>query len=154
MFCEQYKPRILLLSETCITNEISNCEINVEGYKIYRCDSDSRHTGGLVIYAKSDINLQVISNCKKSLSWFLAFKILKGFTKGIYGLVYKSPRVIPAEFSTPSGRPPQILNILYGFERSIPRLTSGVLTRFDTIACSEKSPCQVNRIGDFLIFFC
>jgi hypothetical protein len=61
--------------------------------------------------------------------------------------------VIPAEISTPSGRPPQILNILYGFERSIPRLTFGVLTRFDTIACSEKSPCGVGRVGDFLNFF-
>jgi hypothetical protein len=28
------------------------------------------------------------------------------------------------------------------------------LTRFDTIACSEKSPYEVGRVGDFFNFFC
>jgi hypothetical protein len=61
--------------------------------------------------------------------------------------------VTPTEIRTPSGRPPQILNVIYGFESTIPRLTFGVLTRFYTLASSEKSPCQVGQVGVFLNFF-
>jgi hypothetical protein len=40
-----------------------------------------------------------------------------------------------------------------GFESTIPRITFGVLTRSDTLACSKESPCQVSRVGDFFEFF-
>jgi hypothetical protein len=61
--------------------------------------------------------------------------------------------VIPAEINTPSGRPYQILLIICGFESTIPRITFGVLTRSDTLACSEESPCGVGRIGHFFRIF-
>ncbi len=57
--------------------------------------------------------------------------------------------VIPAEIGTLSGRPSQILKTICGFESTIPRITFGVLTRSDTLASSEKSSCQVGRVGDF-----
>jgi hypothetical protein len=61
--------------------------------------------------------------------------------------------VIPAEINTPSGRPYQILKTICGFKSTIPRITFGVLTRSDTLACSEESPCQVGRVGDFFRIF-
>lgn len=46
---------ICLLNETHITSDIENNELKVRGYNIMRCDSDSRHTGGVVVYIKNNI---------------------------------------------------------------------------------------------------
>lgn len=88
---EQHKPNIILLSETHITEEINDCELEVSGYDIVRCNSDSRHTGGVIVYIKSHISYTVISNINIERNWFLAVKITKGYEPGIFGLVYHSP---------------------------------------------------------------
>jgi hypothetical protein len=92
MFCDKFKPQILMLSETCVTEDIFDSEIAIIGYNLLRCDSNSRHTGGLAVYTKSGIRVPTISSCQKDLSWFMAVKVLSGFTKGVYDVIYKSPQ--------------------------------------------------------------
>jgi hypothetical protein len=46
----------------------------------------------LAVYTKSGISIPTVSSCQKDLSWFLAVTVLSGFTKGVFGLIYKSPQ--------------------------------------------------------------
>lgn len=50
LLLEKFKPKVLLLTETHITDEIGDHEINISGYELVRCISDSRHTGGVIAY--------------------------------------------------------------------------------------------------------
>lgn len=49
-FLKTSKPAVLCLTETHLTENVENQEISVDGYKIVRVDSDSRHTGGVVLH--------------------------------------------------------------------------------------------------------
>lgn len=45
------KPIALAVSESCVTKEIENSEIECNGYKCVRVDSHSRMTGGCCVYS-------------------------------------------------------------------------------------------------------
>lgn len=50
------KPMMLCCSETRTTEDIHDGELTIQGYDYVRSDSDSRHTGGVIIYIKTDNN--------------------------------------------------------------------------------------------------
>lgn len=58
--CE-LKPQMLMLCETCITEEISDDEVKYLGDNTIRCDSSSRHTGGVAIILRENITYTVVS---------------------------------------------------------------------------------------------
>jgi hypothetical protein len=62
-------------------------------------------------------------------------------------------RAIPAEINTPSGQLYEILKTICGFESTVPRITFGVLTRSDTLACSKESSSVMGQVGDFFRIF-
>lgn len=66
----------VVLSETHITDDISDREINVKGYNIFRCNSHSRHTGGVIFYVKKGIKFRLLTNqnLDKEL-WFLGIEL-------------------------------------------------------------------------------
>jgi hypothetical protein len=92
-------PKIVLLSETRVTNDIEECEIAINGYKILRCNSLSRHTGGVIMYLKDNIAYKVISNLGHTdHNYFLSIEVLKGFRKCVIALLYHSPSSNDGEF--------------------------------------------------------
>lgn len=98
LFLQEFKPRILMLSESRQTEDINDQELNVENYTLLRCDSFSRKTGGIIMYISNDIKFSVIKNCCETKSWFLFIKVEEGMKKGVYGAVYKSPHQKNKEF--------------------------------------------------------
>ncbi|EZA47066.1 hypothetical protein X777_16833, partial [Ooceraea biroi] len=66
-------------------------DINVPGYDMVRCDSENRHTGGVILYIreeiKYDITLQekVNSNC-----WCVAIEVKEKWYKGSIAVMYHS----------------------------------------------------------------
>lgn len=77
LLVNQVMPDILLLSEARATDQIFDSEINIKGYNLIRCDLNSRHTGGVVIYVKNYINFEVLS-CESDFvgqNYFLAINI-------------------------------------------------------------------------------
>lgn len=46
-------PSIMCLTETHITENIDDVEINAVGYSIVRGDTESKHTGGVVLYIRN-----------------------------------------------------------------------------------------------------
>lgn len=89
---EDKKPLIMLCSETCLTENIKDFEINVENYRLERCDSHSRHTGGVVVYIRQCIDYKVILNtCFLKSIWCIVFEINNCALKGLYIVFYRSP---------------------------------------------------------------
>jgi exonuclease III len=97
--CE-LKPQMLMLCETCITEEISDGEVKYLGYNTIRCDSFSRHTGGVAIILRENITYTVVSRevFNENNAWFLTIKIKKGMKKGVYTVLYHSPSQSDSKF--------------------------------------------------------
>ena len=80
----------MALSETHVISEVLDNEINIIGYDILRCDSNSTHTGGVVIYIKKEIKYVVMSKKFESKTWILSVKA--SFEKDLdLTVIYKSP---------------------------------------------------------------
>lgn len=98
---ETVGPPLVFLSETCVTSEICDSEIAVEGYSLIRCDSHSRHTGGVVMFVREGIEFGEITNIVVNNNvWLLSINITKGYTRGIYTVLYHSPSASDSEFLT------------------------------------------------------
>jgi len=55
LIMKKINPAIVALTESRLTEEIDDSEINMTGYNMIRCDSDSRFTGGVTMYVRNDI---------------------------------------------------------------------------------------------------
>lgn len=85
-------PKIILLSETHLTEDISDGEINICNYNLYRTNSTSRHTGGVAIYINNQIQvLRIEKSVVERNAWFLAIKIKWYDLCVIVACVYHSP---------------------------------------------------------------
>nr|CAI5828725.1 unnamed protein product [Callosobruchus analis] len=78
----KFNPKIILTSESRTTQDVEDIEIQMEGYNAVRCDSSTRHTGGVIIYVRSGLN----------------FFISKTFVCDVYGIsqaITKPTRITP-----------------------------------------------------------
>lgn len=78
----------MILSETHITEDIMDCEINIKGYDLLRCNSHSRHTGGVIFYVKKNVRFKMLKNFNidKEL-WMLAIELRSNNTVyNVYGV--------------------------------------------------------------------
>lgn len=92
-------PAFLALSETRLTKDIEDYEVNVPGYSMYRCNAENRNTGGVALYIRNDIKQEIMlakqleSNC-----WCIAVEIKDRLYKGVIMIVYHSPSAAHGEF--------------------------------------------------------
>lgn len=79
---------IMALTEARVTNDIEDHEINITGYNQLRCNSENRHTGGIVCYIRNNINFEVMYNLVvPKMFWLLGFKV----GRNCFIIVYRSP---------------------------------------------------------------
>jgi len=50
----------MALTESKLTEDIHNSEVNMPGYSMVRCDSNSRFTGSAAMYIRNDIRFETI----------------------------------------------------------------------------------------------
>ncbi|KAJ8980533.1 hypothetical protein NQ317_008330 [Molorchus minor] len=91
---------MLLVSESRITKDIENSEININGYSVIRCDSASRHTGGVTIFVKDSINFSVFKTfAVEGVLWCKVIKVHMGYScQTLIGCIYRSPSGSEAAF--------------------------------------------------------
>ena len=93
------KPAMILCSETCSTVNINDNELIINTYKIVRCDSHSRHTGGVIIYIHESISFNIkYNNCIDNNVWCIFVKLKHFNPKCQIGVVYHSPSTSDANF--------------------------------------------------------
>lgn len=99
LLIEECQPIMLFCSETCLTENINDFEIEIENYQLERCDSHSRHTGGVAVYIQNNLNYKVLLNqCYLKNVWCLVLEVRKCELKGIYIVIYHSPNTSDAIF--------------------------------------------------------
>lgn len=83
---------IIVLSETRLTENISDNEVNIEKYNLIRCDSLSRHTGGVAIYVNANLQCEQVYTLVVNMDiWCLAVKVRCGFCSFVIAGLYRSP---------------------------------------------------------------
>ena len=55
---EKVQPLLVLISETHVIEEEAFQQFHINGYRVVSCLSHSRHTGGVAVYARSEIVLK------------------------------------------------------------------------------------------------
>lgn len=96
---EKIKPAMVFCAETCVTDAISDAELYINGYGMVRCDSNSRHTGGVVIYVRENVSFETL--CVDAIDnnmWYLSIKVKTSGIKGTYSVIYHSPSSSHANF--------------------------------------------------------
>lgn len=75
---EIINPNIVLCSETHVTENVGDAEISIVGYNHVRCDSHSRHTGGVLIYIHKSVDFKLIYNRSfNNNMWCIVIKTIK-----------------------------------------------------------------------------
>ena len=95
------KPLVVVLSETRITEDFLSYEIDLIGYKSFVCYSNSRFTGGVIIYVSNLCkyeNYFMLSECPNywCVGVFIKCDVYTGYVMGMY----HSPSSSDAEFLT------------------------------------------------------
>ena len=61
-FVRNKKYSVYCFSETHVTNDIQDIELNIDDYYTIRCDSHSRYTGGIIMYVHGYIQAEILCN--------------------------------------------------------------------------------------------
>lgn len=89
---ERRKPLILVLTETCVTININDEEISIEGYVCYNLNSHSRMTGGCVAYVNKNLKTDLLlASAIDKCTWILSFKVSNFSDYCTFTVVYNSP---------------------------------------------------------------
>lgn len=82
----------MFCTEARLTNDICEKEYEIDGYNAVVCLSQSRFTGGVVIYVKKTLKYKVIENASlEKMLWYLTIEIFDCEINGVYSVLYRSP---------------------------------------------------------------
>lgn len=98
-FVLERKPLVVCVSETHVTRDVSDCEIQIKGYNAVCSYSTSVRTGGAIIYLKQELRYKEILNFNKDMNiWAVGVELKVGGHKGYIVNLYHSPSQSDAEF--------------------------------------------------------
>ena len=91
---EEIKPHIIGITESWANNDITDAELGLEGYVMFRKDRMGRRGGGVLLYIKVtipayEVQLQEEADCNEAI-WC---KLVTGYTTVTIGVVYRCPNI-------------------------------------------------------------
>ena len=91
---DDIKPHIIGINESWANNDITNAELGLEGYVMFRKDRIGRRGGGVLLYIKDtipayEVQLQEEADCNEAI-WC---NLVTGHTTVIIGVVYRCPNI-------------------------------------------------------------
>ena len=91
---DDIKPHIIGITESWANNDITDAELGLEGYVMFRKDRIGKRGGGVLLYIKEtipayEVQLQEEADCKEAL-WC---NLVTGHTKITIGVVYRCPNI-------------------------------------------------------------
>ena len=91
---DDIKPHIIGITESWANNDITDAELGLEGYVMFRKDRMGRRGGGVLLYIKEsipayEVQLQEEADCKEAL-WC---NLVTGHTTVTIGVVYRCPNI-------------------------------------------------------------
>ena len=100
LFVSQVQPLLVSVVESHVTESDEEVLIAIKGYNCIRCDTDTRHTGGLVMYIRDDLGYEeIFREVKQRDWWILGIKLyIETHLIGTFTGVYRSPSSAKGEF--------------------------------------------------------
>ena len=91
---DDIKPHIICITESWANNDMTNAELGLEGYVMFRKDRIGRRGGGVLLYIKDtipayEVQLQEEANCNDAI-WC---NLVTGHKTVIIGVVYRCPNI-------------------------------------------------------------
>ena len=91
---DDIKPHIIGITESWANNDITDAELRLEGYVMFRKDRVGRRGGGVLLYIKEtiaayEVQLQEEADCNEAI-WC---KLVTGHTTVTIGVVYRCPNI-------------------------------------------------------------
>ena len=91
---DDIKPHIIGITESWANKDITNAELGLEGYVMFRKDRVGRRGGGVLLYIKDtipayEVQLQEEADCNEAI-WC---NLVTGHTAVIIGVVYRCPNI-------------------------------------------------------------
>ena len=91
---DDIKPHIIGITESWANNDITNAELGLEGYVMFRKDIIGRRGGGVLLYIKDtipayEVQLHEEADCNEAI-WC---NLVTGHTTVIIGVVYRCPNI-------------------------------------------------------------
>ena len=80
---------MVFLSETRTIASMTDGELSISDYVLFRCDSHNRQTGGVAVYVHNSIGANVVSCDCSDFIWSLSIKVNKGFAKDVFTVFYR-----------------------------------------------------------------
>ena len=87
----------VILTETWLTSDINDAEVNIDGYTIYRSDRKVRMRGGAAIYLRNDLNGKLESSYSNTVVEYVIVKVKKLDT--LFISIYRPPDTSNNEWS-------------------------------------------------------
>ena len=91
---DDIKPHVIGITESWANNDITDAELGLKGYVMFRKDRIGRRGGGVLLYIKETIpayegQLQEEADCNEAI-WC---KLVTGHTRVTIGVVYRCPNI-------------------------------------------------------------
>ena len=91
---EDIDPHIIGITESCANTDITDAELGLTGYVMFRRDRIGRRGGGVILYVKESIQAYELKLEKETdYNEGVWCKIVSGNSKLTIGLVYRSPNI-------------------------------------------------------------
>ncbi|GAA48468.1 hypothetical protein CLF_101648 [Clonorchis sinensis] len=91
------QPSTIALTETWLTPDVSDAEISIDGYSIFRADSKRERAGGVALYLHAALPIPIVlSDTTPALALWLQVP-LRGSDSLLLGVVYRSPSSPPED---------------------------------------------------------
>lgn len=99
LLIQQWKPNIVLLAETHVTSEIEPKELHVDGYRLEKCVTLNRRTGGVLALIREGLSCRVLVNqSMEEFVWVLSVELNLMGTKCLISVLYHPPNKENARF--------------------------------------------------------
>ncbi|GAA52034.1 hypothetical protein CLF_107249 [Clonorchis sinensis] len=94
------QPSIIALTETWLTPDVSDAEISIDGYSIFRADSKRGRAGGVALYLHAALPIPIVLSDTTPAPFCDALWLqvpLRGSDSLLLGVVYRSPSSPPED---------------------------------------------------------
>lgn len=139
-FARQNSPWLLFLHETHVTQDVEDIELEIEGYNIVRCNTESSHTGGVLIYIKKQQQRYRIE--------FHNLKSMEYWAVGITNAIKKEKYYIGCIYHSLSGSCSRFLDFFEEWQEML--IDSGknivVTGDFNINWFSDVESCRIRKI--------
>lgn len=99
MFVNDWRPKLIFLSETHVSGDIEPAELNVKGYQMVNCLTNNRRTGGVMALIREDMKYKIRSTqCEQGYLWLLSVEVNIGRIKYLCSVIYHPPQAENAKF--------------------------------------------------------